>query len=70
MASSEIGKISEFIPSREDWTQYVKRLKHFFLANDIKSADKKLAVLLTVIGPTPYQRLRNLLSPAKSGDKP
>ena len=70
MASSQIGKIGEFIPSREDWTQYVERLEHFFLANDIKSADKKRAVLLTVIGPTAYRRLRNLLSPAKLGDTP
>ena len=68
MASSQIGKIGEFIPSREDWTQYVERLEHFFLANDIKAADKKRAVLLTVIGPTAYRRLRNLLSPAKLGD--
>ena len=62
MASSQIGKISEFIPSREDWAQYVKRLEHFFLANDIKLADKKQAVLLTVIDPTTYQRLQNLVS--------
>ena len=68
MASSQIRKIGEFIPSREDWTQYVERLEHFFLANDINAADKKLAVLLTVIGPTVYQRLQNLLSPAKLGD--
>ena len=70
MASSQIGKISKFILSKEDWTQYVKRLEHFFPANDIKSADKKRAVLLTVIGPTAYQRLWNLLSPAKLGNTP
>ena len=70
MASSQIGKIGEFIPSREDWTQHVEWLEHFFLANDIKSADKKRAVLLTVIGPTAYQRLWNLLSPTKLGDTP
>ena len=68
MASSQIGKISEFIPSREDWTQYVECLEHFFLTNDIKAADKKQAVLLTEIGPTAYLRLRNVLSPAKLGD--
>ena len=70
MASSYIGKIGEFIPSRKDWTQYVERLERFFLENDIKSADKKRAVLLTVIGPTAYRRLWNLLSPAKFGDTP
>ena len=70
MASSQIGKIGEFTPSREDWTQYVEHLEHFFLANDIKSADKKRAVLLTAIHPAAYRRLRNLLSPAMLGDTP
>ena len=68
MATSQIGKISEFVPSKEDWTQYVERLEHFFVANGIESAEKKRAVLLTVIGPTAYRRLRNLLSSAKLGE--
>ena len=52
MASPQIGKISEFVPSKEDWTQYIERLEHFFVANEIDSAEKKRAVLLTVIGAT------------------
>ena len=70
MASSQTRKIGEFILSREDWIQYMECLEHFFLANDIKAAGKKQAVLLTVIGPTAYRRLRNLLAPAKLGDTP
>ena len=57
MPSSQIGNIGEFIPSMEDWTQYV-----------CKSADKKQAILLTMIGLTAYQRLQNLLSPTKLGN--
>ncbi len=68
MATSQIGKIGEFVLSKEDWTQYIERLEHFFVANGIESAEKKRAVLLTVIGPTAYCRLQNLLSPAKLGE--
>ena len=42
---------------------------HFFLANGIENADKKRAVFLSVVGPATYKTLRNLVSPAKPGDK-
>lgn len=54
MASPQIGKICEFVPPKEDWTQYIECLDHFFVANDVDAADKKCAVLLTVISPTAY----------------
>ena len=59
MASPQIEKIGEFVPSKEDWTQYIERLNNFFVTNDIDAADNKHAVLLTVIGPTanPYHLL-------------
>ena len=41
----------------------------FFLANDIDDAEKKRAVLLSVIGPVMYKLLRSLMAPAKPGEK-
>ena len=47
-------------------TQYIE---YFFEANNIDSAEKRRAVLLSVIGSATYKILRNLLSPVKPGDK-
>ena len=52
-----------------DWDQYVERLENFFLANDINDDAKKRAVFLSVIGPSSYKTLRNLVTPEKSADK-
>ena len=67
--STLLGKIDEFDKTKEEWTQYVERMDHFFAANDITEASKKKLVLLSVIGPSTYALLRNLVSPAKPGDK-
>ena len=63
------GKVDEFDASKEEWSQYVECLTHFFLANGIDEAEKKRAVFLSVIGPATYKLLRNLLAPAKPGEK-
>ena len=57
------------IPRKPEWPQYVERLQHFFMANDIVDAEKKRAVFLSVVGPATYKLLGDLLAPAKSGDK-
>ena len=69
-----LGKLEEFDKSKEEWTQYVEHMNHFFAANDIKDTGKKKSVFLavvgvTVIGPTTYSLLRNLVAPSKPGDK-
>ena len=64
-----LGKVDEFDCTKEDWTQYVERLDHFFVANDITDAGKKRAVLLSVVGSSTYALLRNLMQPAKPGEK-
>jgi len=64
-----LGKTDEFHNSKEDWREYEKCLTQFFLANSIEAAEKKRAVLLSVIGSGTYKLLRNLLSPDKPGDK-
>ena len=48
---------------------YVKRLENFFLANDIDDDEKKRAVFISIIGPSMYKTLRNLVTPAKPADK-
>ena len=68
-AVGTLGKVEEFDSSKEEWTQYVERLGHFFTANGITDAGKKRAVFLSIIGAATYKILRNLVSPVKPGDK-
>ena len=46
-------------------------MEHFFLANGIDSEEKKRAVFvfLSVVGAATYKTLRNIVSPAKPGEK-
>ena len=47
----------------------VERLGHLFVANGITGADKKRAILLSVIGDGTYKVLSSLLAPDKPGEK-
>ena len=69
MAAVTLGRVEEFDGTNDDWLQYVERLEHFFAANGIDDADKKRAVLLTVVGAATYKTLRNIVSPSKPGEK-
>ena len=64
-----LGRVDEFVSSRDDWPQYVERLEYFFVANGITDAGKKRVVILSVMGATTYKTLRNILSPVKPGEK-
>ena len=44
------GRVGEFNSQREDWMSYTKRLQEYFTANEIKSADKMKAILLSIVG--------------------
>ena len=63
------GTLGRFFDGTSDWDQYVERLENFFLANDIVDDAKKRAVFLSVIGPSSYKTLRNLVTPEKPADK-
>ena len=63
------GQVGEFVEGDEDWSQYVDRLKHFFVANDVTDAGKKRAIFLSVVGPKTYKLLSSLISPATPGEK-
>ena len=68
MATAQIGNVSEFSESREDFEAYMERLTAWFEANDIAD-DKKSSVFLAVVGPEAYKILRNLTAPDKPSTK-
>ena len=35
-----IGQVGEFVEGKEEWSQYVERVEHYFVANDIVAAEK------------------------------
>ena len=62
------GVAVAFDPAIEDWLEYVERLSHYFVANDIVSEDKKKAILLNAVRPSTYRLIRTLASPSKVTD--
>jgi len=65
---TSIGQIGEFKPDEERISAYLERIQLFFVANSIAD-EKKVAVLLSVIGAKTYALLRDLLAPTKPQDK-
>ena len=45
MAVATLGKVEEFDGAKEDWSQYVERLGHFFAANGIDDAGRMYGTL-------------------------
>ena len=62
------GHVGEFTGDSDDWTAYAERLEHYFTANEVKTAAKKRAVLLSCCGATTYKLIRNLTAPGKATD--
>ena len=63
-----IGHIQEFDPEKEKVSAYLERVQMFLVANSIE-AEKKVPVLLSVIGGKTYALLGSLLAPEKPKDK-
>lgn len=63
------GSIGEFSADNETWISYVERIQQYFVVNDIKTDDKQRAVLLSFCGPSTYQLIRSVVSPAKPTEK-
>ena len=63
------GQMGEFNSQREDWMSYSERLQEYFTANDIKSAEKKKVILLSVVGSETYQLIQSLVAPEKPKEK-
>lgn len=56
-------KIDQFNPSDEKWDSYQERLEQHFIVNDVETDKKKVAMLVSVIGPKAYGLLKDLVSP-------
>ena len=63
-----VGTMGEFDAATESITAYLERLEMYIAANGI-AAEKKVSVLLTVIGAKTYGLLRSLFAPAVPKDK-
>ncbi|KAK7095401.1 hypothetical protein V1264_006813 [Littorina saxatilis] len=64
------GRLQEFgLDGGEEWGQYMERMEHYFVANDIDDVDKRKAILLSARGGATYRLMCDLLAPAKPGDK-
>lgn len=61
-----IGQMDPFDDAGEQWATYIERFEHYILANDIQP-EKRVPVLLSVMGPKTYGLLRNLVAPSKPG---
>ena len=64
-----LGSLGEFHPKSDNISSYVERVQLYFEANAVEE-DRKVAVLLTVIGAEVYETLRSLLAPDRPRDKP
>ncbi|KAL4009353.1 hypothetical protein ACER0C_003205 [Sarotherodon galilaeus] len=66
--SGGVGQMDVFDNGTEDWTTYVERVEQYCLANKVED-ERKVAVLLSVMGAKTYNLLRSLITPAKPADK-
>lgn len=63
-----IGNVDAFDNSVEEWDTYIERLEQYCVANHIEN-DRKVAVLLSVMGAKTYNLLRSLCAPHKPSTK-
>ena len=59
-------KLEEFDTTNgDDWVQYIKRMEHYFLANEITDASKQRSIPTSSMGQKAYKILRNIVVPNK-----
>ena len=63
------GTLTVFDSRKETWDSYSKRMIFYFIANEITDDDKKKAIFLSACDSRTFDLLRNLLQPAKPGEK-
>lgn len=69
MAAVLVGSTAPFDSQIQTWEGYCKVLHHFFEANKITEEDRQKAILLSSVSSQTYSLMRNLVSPAKPGEK-
>ena len=67
-APNVFGRLKAFDPETENISTYLEGIKLYFEANNIVD-EKKVPVLLTVIGPRNYGITRSLVAPTRPKDK-
>ena len=60
--ATHIGTIGEYIPEKEDFFMYKKRLEVWMKVNKIK-ADEKASVFLALVGPHAFEIVTNMCTP-------
>ena len=55
------GTLSEFNPAITSWRSYVDQLNYYFVANDITSDKKKVAILLSACGSSTFKTIESLV---------
>ena len=61
--ASHHGTIAEFSGIAKDWEAYMEQLESYFMANDITTAAKKHAVLLSSCGTALYKIIYSVVAP-------
>ena len=61
--NNNYGKLEQFCVGQDDWESYKEHIQQYFMANDIKEAEKQRALLLSSCGQSTYNVLRNLVAP-------
>ena len=59
------GGFGAFEDGREEWASYTECLEQYFTANNIKTAEKKCAIRLSICGAATYQVICNLTTLGK-----
>ena len=62
------GKLDQFHMGQDDWESYEECLQQYFVANDIRDAEKQRAILLSTCGQSTYKVIWNLMAPTKPGE--
>ena len=69
MAAPLLGCLEPFDSSNEEWGAYMERMNEFLIANGVEDDRKKVAVLLSTVGPSTYRLLKDLLAPTLPSTK-
>ena len=62
------GKLDE-CNETEDWRHYVKRVNHFFEANEIKVPGRRRSIFLVCVGAKTYKLVRSVVVPEDPKNK-
>ena len=66
---SLFGIVEEFDVANGDFDEYIERLEHYFIANEVTDDGKKASILITVVGKDTYSILKSILTPEKPSSK-